>query len=69
MNNDETFNVKIIETDTPELKTVTVDAKQLGQVLGDVSGKSKKFNGRLLDLNQVVLSAQNIFADLQLPTS
>lgn len=65
MNNEVTFSVKIIETDTPGLKTVTVDANQLGQALDGVSDKSKKFNGRLLDLNQITQASQNLFMGLQ----
>lgn len=62
MANSVTFQIKIETSGGESIKTVTMDARQLGDAINQVSGNTEHMNGRLLDINQATMAIQNVFS-------
>lgn len=61
MANSVTFQIKIETSGGESVRTVTMDARQLGEAINKVSGNTEHMNGRLLDINQAAMAIQNVF--------
>lgn len=60
MANEVTFRIKIVTDGEEGVRTVTMDAEELGRVVQEVSEEQEKLNARLLDINQAQQAIQNV---------
>lgn len=65
MNNEVTFNIKILMNGQEKLVQATSNSKELGSAIDAVSSNSRKLNDELLNTNQRVAAYQNFFAGMQ----
>ena len=61
MANSVTFQIKIETAGGESVRTVTMDARQLGEAINQVSNNAEHMNSRLLDINQASMALQNAF--------
>lgn len=65
MNNEVTFTVKILSEGDGNLKIISTDAKEAAQSIDAISESTKRFSGRLLDINQSMMAVQNVMMGIQ----